>query len=111
MALSEVKVPDIGDCKDVPIIEVHVTPGTSINVDDTLITLESDKATMEVPTDQAGTVEAVLVKVGDRVSQGTPLLQLKAANGAAAANGATNGANGRAAPVPQASTPRMPAGS
>lgn len=75
-ASKDVKVPDIGDFKDVPIIEIHVAPGATVAVDDALLTLESDKATMEVPAPQAGTVEAVLVKVGDRVSQGTPILRM-----------------------------------
>lgn len=75
-ASKDVKVPDIGDFKDVPIIEIHVAPGATVVVDDALLTLESDKATMEVPAPQAGTVEAVLVKVGDRVSQGTPILRM-----------------------------------
>ena len=66
----EITIPDIGDYKDVPIIEVHVQPGATIKVDDPLITLESDKATMEVPAAQSGTIGEVRVKVGDRVSQG-----------------------------------------
>src|SRR5215210_2743978 len=70
MSTNEIRVPDIGDFKDVPIIEVHVQPGSQINVDDPLITLESDKATMEVPASQAGTVKEVRVKPGDRVSMG-----------------------------------------
>ncbi len=67
----EVKVPDIGDFKDVPVIEIHVKPGDTIKAEDPLLTLESDKATMDVPADRDGTVEAVLVKVGDQVSEGT----------------------------------------
>ena len=57
MSTNEIRVPDIGDFKDIPIIEVHVQPGSQIAVDDPLITLESDKATMEVPASQAGTVK------------------------------------------------------
>jgi pyruvate dehydrogenase E2 component (dihydrolipoamide acetyltransferase) len=75
----EVKVPDIGDFKDVPVIEIHVKPGDSIKADDPLITLESDKATMDVPADRDGSVEAVLVKVGDKVSEGTAVVTLKGA--------------------------------
>jgi pyruvate dehydrogenase E2 component (dihydrolipoamide acetyltransferase) len=74
---TEVKVPDIGDFKDVPIIEIHVKEGDAVNAEDPLLTLESDKATMDVPAPGGGTVEAVLVKVGDRVSEGTPVLRLK----------------------------------
>ncbi len=77
-AVTEVKVPDIGDFKDVPIIEVHVQEGQAINADDPVITLESDKATMDVPSPEAGTVEKLLVKVGDKVSEGTPILRLHA---------------------------------
>ena len=75
----EVKVPDIGDFKDVPVIEIHVKPGDIIKADDPLVTLESDKATMDVPADRDGTVEAVLIKVGDRVSEGSAVITLKAA--------------------------------
>ena len=68
--MTEIHLPDIGDFKDVPVIEVHVQPGSKINVDDTLITLESDKATMDIPATAAGTVREVRVKAGDRISQG-----------------------------------------
>ena len=74
-ALS-VEVPDIGDFKDVPVIEILVSAGDTVAVDDPLLTLESDKATMDVPAPQAGTVGELLVKIGDRVSQGTKLLTL-----------------------------------
>lgn len=76
MASTEVKVPDIGDFKDIPIIEIHVHEGDVVNPEDPLLTLESDKATMDVPSPGGGTVEAVLVKVGDRVSEGTAVLRL-----------------------------------
>ncbi|MEK9701517.1 MAG: biotin/lipoyl-containing protein, partial [Deltaproteobacteria bacterium] len=75
-ASVEVIVPDIGDFQDVEIIEVFVKPGDAVNVEDPLITLESDKATMEVPSSDAGTIETVLVKVGDRVSAGTAVVRL-----------------------------------
>ena len=75
---TEVKVPDIGDFKDVPIIDIHVKVGDAINAEDPLITLESDKATMDVPAPSAGTIRQVLVKVGDRVSEGTPIVLLAA---------------------------------
>ena len=77
MTDTEVKVPDIGDFKDVPIIEIHVEEGQSINADDPIITLESDKATMDVPSPASGTVEKLLVKVGDKVSEGYPVLRLR----------------------------------
>jgi pyruvate dehydrogenase E2 component (dihydrolipoamide acetyltransferase) len=71
-----VAVPDIGDFEDVPIIEILVSPGDAVSVDDPLLTLESDKATMDVPAPFAGTVRELLVKVGDKVSQGVELLTL-----------------------------------
>jgi dihydrolipoamide dehydrogenase len=83
MATVEIKVPDIGDFKDVPIIEIHVAPGGSVNAEDPLVTLESDKATMDVPAPQAGTVAELKVKVGDRVSEGSVILTLEAAGAAA----------------------------
>jgi len=71
-----VEVPDIGDFEDVPIIEILVSPGDAVAVDDPLLTLESDKATMDVPAPMSGTVRELLVKIGDRVSQGNKLLTL-----------------------------------
>jgi pyruvate dehydrogenase E2 component (dihydrolipoamide acetyltransferase) len=79
---TEVKIPDIGEFKDVPIIEVHVKEGDPVNVDDPLITLESDKATMEVPAPSAGTIEKLLIKIGDRVSEGAPILLMRDGDGA-----------------------------
>lgn len=73
-----VRVPDIGDFKDVPIIEVHVKPGDTVKREDPLITLESDKAAMEVPAPEAGQVSELLVKIGDKVSEGSPILNLLA---------------------------------
>ena len=74
----EVKVPDIGDFKDIPVIEVLVKPGDSIKAEDPLISLESDKATMEVPSPAAGIVKELKLKVGDKVSEGTLVLTLEA---------------------------------
>src|SRR5499425_981792 len=76
MSTIEVKVPDIGDFKDVPIIEVFVKPGDAVKAEDPLITLESDKATMDVPSPTAGTISEIAVKVGERVSQGSLILKL-----------------------------------
>jgi pyruvate dehydrogenase E2 component (dihydrolipoamide acetyltransferase) len=73
----EVKVPDIGDFHEVPVIEVFVKPGDIVKVDDAIVTLESDKATMDVPSPVAGVVEGVRVSVGEKVSEGTPLISLK----------------------------------
>jgi pyruvate dehydrogenase E2 component (dihydrolipoamide acetyltransferase) len=77
----EVKVPDIGDFRDVPVIEVFVKPGDHISAEDSLITVESDKATMEVPSPAAGLVKELRVKIGDRVSEGSPVLVLEKAEG------------------------------
>jgi pyruvate/2-oxoglutarate dehydrogenase complex dihydrolipoamide acyltransferase (E2) component len=79
MATIEVKVPDIGDFKDIPVIEVFVKPGDTLKKDDSIVTLESDKATMEVPASDTGTVKEVRVKLGDKVSEGTVLLVLETA--------------------------------
>ncbi len=81
-AANAITVPDIGDFKDIPIIEVLVGPGSEVKADDPLITLESDKATMEVPAPRDGVVDQVLVKVGDRVSQGSPVVTFRGGEGA-----------------------------
>ena len=78
MSAIEIRVPDIGDFADVPVIDVLVKPGDAIAVDDALITLESDKATMDVPSPSAGTVRELRVKTGDKVSQGSVVLTLDA---------------------------------
>lgn len=83
--LIEVRVPDIGDFKDVPVIEVMVATGDSVRVDSPLVTLESDKATMEVPSPAAGVVKEMKVKVGDKVSDGSVLLVLASQSAAVAA--------------------------
>src|SRR5579885_2525354 len=76
MSAAEIRVPDIGDFKDVPVIEVLVKPGDRVAKNDSLIALESEKATMEVPSPQEGTVESIKVNVGDKVSQGSVILTL-----------------------------------
>jgi dihydrolipoamide dehydrogenase len=85
MAVIEVKVPDIGDFKDVGVIEVLVKPGDTIAAEQSLITVESDKASMEIPSSSAGVVKELRVKVGDTVNMGSVVLTLEAAEGAAAA--------------------------
>ena len=85
MSLTEVKVPDIGDFKDVEIIELMVKPGDTIKVDQSLITVESDKASMEIPSSYAGVVKEVKVKVGDKVAEGSLILLVEANEGAGAA--------------------------
>jgi pyruvate dehydrogenase E2 component (dihydrolipoamide acetyltransferase) len=74
--VTEVSVPDLGDFADVPVIEIHVAPGDVVSNEDPLITLESDKATMDIPSPAAGTVRELRVKVGDLVSRGSPVLLL-----------------------------------
>jgi dihydrolipoamide dehydrogenase len=83
---TEVRVPDIGDFTDVPVIEIHVEPGRQVALEEPLVTLESDKATMDIPAPSAGTVKQLSVKIGDRVSEGSVLLVLETdtASGAAA---------------------------
>jgi pyruvate dehydrogenase E2 component (dihydrolipoamide acetyltransferase) len=80
----DVKVPDIGDFKDVPIIEILVKPGDTVKADDPLVSLESDKATMDVPSPSAGKIADIVAKVGDKVSMGSLILRLEAGDGAAA---------------------------
>jgi dihydrolipoamide dehydrogenase len=75
----QVKVPDIGDFADVPVIEIHVKAGDSVEKESPLVTLESEKATMDVPSPEAGTVTEVLVEVDDKVSEGTPIVELETA--------------------------------
>jgi pyruvate dehydrogenase E2 component (dihydrolipoamide acetyltransferase) len=79
MSLIDIKVPDIGDFKDVPVIEVFVKPGDKVKAEDPLVALESDKATMEVPSPREGVVKAVVVKLGDKVSEGTVIVQFEGA--------------------------------
>jgi dihydrolipoamide dehydrogenase len=97
----EVKVPDIGDFKDVEVIEVLVKPGDTVAQEQSLITVESDKASMEIPSSAAGVVKEMRVKLGDKVSQGSPLLVLEVAGAAAAAPApAPTPAPAAAAPTP-----------
>jgi len=85
MSLIEVKVPDIGDFKEVEVIELLVKPGDTIKVDQSLITVESDKASMEIPASHAGVIKELKVKIGDKVAEGSLLLMLEASEGTAAA--------------------------
>jgi pyruvate dehydrogenase E2 component (dihydrolipoamide acetyltransferase) len=99
MSIVEVKVPDIGDFKEVEVIELMVKPGDTIKVDQSLITVESDKASMEIPSSHAGVVKELKVKVGDKVGEGSLVLTLEEAAGAAAP------APAAAAPAPAAAAP------
>jgi dihydrolipoamide dehydrogenase len=106
--VSTVRVPDIGDFTDVPVIELLVAVGDQVGVEDPLLTLESDKATMDVPAPEAGTVEEILVEVGDTVSEGTPIVRLSGGEGkGAAADEGAEPAAATAEPEPE----RVPAGS
>ncbi len=106
MAVVEVKVPDIGDFKDVEVIEVMVKPGDTIAVDQSLLTVESDKASMEIPSTHTGVVTEIVAKLGDKVSQGSLVLRVEAAGAAAAAAPAAAPAP---APVPAAAPAAAPA--
>jgi pyruvate dehydrogenase E2 component (dihydrolipoamide acetyltransferase) len=98
MANVEVKVPDIGDFKDVAVIELLVKPGDVVAVDQSLVTVESDKASMEIPSSHAGVVKQVLLAVGDKINQGSPLAIIDVAS---AAEAATVAASTAAAPQQQ----------
>lgn len=101
--LIDIKVPDIGDFTEVPVIEVFVKPGDVIKVDDALVTLESDKATMDVPASAAGVVKEVLVKLGDKIGEGTVVVRVEANDATTAPPVASaEPAPGNAAPAPQA---------
>ncbi len=103
----EIRVPDIGDFKDVPVIEVLVKPGDRVRKNDSLVTLESEKASMEIPAETDGVVNDVKVKVGDRVSQGSPILVLSSEGAAPQAPAAAQAPQPRQ-PPPQ--TPQVSAG-
>ncbi len=106
MSTIEIKVPDIGDFTDVPVIEVLVKPGDTVKPEDALVTLESDKATMDVPSPAAGVVKSIAVKVGDKVSEGSVVVVLDAA----AAAGKGEGGREKGAPAsPAPASPASPA--
>ena len=107
MSIIEIKVPDIGDFKDVEVIEVLVKAGDVIKAEQSLITVESDKASMEIPSSAAGVVKELKVKVGDKVNEGSLVLLLESAQaGAAAAAPATASAAAAATPAASASVSR-----
>ena len=84
MALIEVKVPDIGDFKDVAVIELLVQPGQSVKAEQSLVTVESDKASMEIPSSHAGVVKELKVKLGDKISEGAVLALVESSDAASA---------------------------
>src|SRR5689334_1834226 len=108
MALVEVKVPDIGDFKDVEIIEVLVKPGDTVKPEQSLLTVESDKASMEIPSSHAGVVKELKVKLGDKVSEGSLVVESEAAGAATAAAPAPTPA-AASAPAPVAAPARAEA--
>jgi dihydrolipoamide dehydrogenase len=115
MSLVEIKVPDIGDFSEVAVIEVLVKPGDTIKAEQSLITVESDKASMEIPSSHAGVVKEMKVKVGDKVAEGSVVLMLEASDAGAAAapspalSTATPAAPAPAAPVPVPAPSAAPA--
>src|SRR3989338_5594745 len=102
MAIIDIKVPDIGDFAEVAIIEVLVKPGDTIAADQSLLTVESDKASMEIPSSHAGVVKELKVKLGDKVKQGTVVLTLEAGSAAAPVS------EPKQAPATAASAPTAP---
>jgi pyruvate dehydrogenase E2 component (dihydrolipoamide acetyltransferase) len=107
MSTIEVKVPDIGDFTDIPIIEIFVKPGDTVAAEDSLVSLESDKATMDVPSPAAGTVKELRVKLGDKVSEGSLIVVLEA-DGAGAAKPAATPVTAES-PKPAPAAPAAPA--
>ena len=111
MSVIEIKVPDIGDFTDVPVIEILVQPGDVVAPEDPLVTLESDKATMEVPAPAAGTIVELLVNIGDTVSEGSALLKLESGEAMASEAGDDKPtAAAQAGPAPAAAVASAPAG-
>ena len=106
MAKQELKVPDIGDYTDIPVIEILVKVGDVVTKEQSLVTLESDKATMEVPAESAGTIVELRVKLGDKVSMGTVVAVIEAgASASASAPAAPSAAAPAPAPAPAAAAP------
>jgi dihydrolipoamide dehydrogenase len=110
MALIDIQVPDIGDFKDVGVIEILVKPGDTVKAEQSLITVESDKASMEIPSSHAGVVKELKLKMGDKVNQGTLILTLEAAAGATSSSlPLAGGGPGRELALPaSSSTPPQP---
>ncbi|MDO7731694.1 MAG: dihydrolipoyl dehydrogenase [Burkholderiaceae bacterium] len=105
MALIDVQVPDIGDFDEVAVIEVLINVGDTVAVDQSLVTVESDKASMEIPSSHAGVVKAMTVKLGDKVTKGSVLLQVEAQVDAAIPAAAATAAHTTAAPEAKAAVP------
>src|SRR5215472_1267660 len=105
----EVKVPDIGDFKDVPVIEVFVKPGDAVKKEDSLVTLESDKATMDVPSPASGTIRELKLKVGDKVSEGSLILTLDSESAGAPKSAPSPAPKAAPAPPPSSGAKESPA--
>ncbi len=108
MALIDIQVPDIGDFAEVGVIELLVKPGDTVAKDQSLITVESDKASMEIPSSHAGVVKEIVVKIGDKIAEGSVIIKLEAADAAAAAPAAQAPAPAAAAPAPAAAPTPAP---
>jgi pyruvate dehydrogenase E2 component (dihydrolipoamide acetyltransferase) len=109
MAMVDIQVPDIGDFDEVTVIELLVKPGDSVKAEQSLITVESDKASMEIPSSQAGVVKEVKIKLGDKVKQGSVVLTLESADTAAAPVSESKAAPAQAEPAPAATKSVAPA--
>ncbi len=109
MALIDIKVPDIGDFKDVAVIELLVKPGDTVKAEQSLVTVESDKASMEIPSSHAGVVKELKLKVGDTVNEGSVILSLEAAGAAAPASAPAAAAPAKAAPAAAPASAATPA--
>ena len=105
MSLIDIKVPDIGDFKEVAVIEVLVKPGDTVKLEQSLITVESDKASMEIPASAAGVVKELKVKVGDKVAEGSVVLSLEVSGTAGAIAPAVEAAAATPAAAPPAVAP------
>jgi dihydrolipoamide dehydrogenase len=104
MSKKDICVPDLGDFENVPVIEVHVKPGSTIAAEDALITLESEKASFDVPSPEAGKVIDVLVTTGDKVSKGTAILTLEVGEQASKAEGPAKADDAPSSPAPETAT-------
>ncbi len=109
MALIDIKVPDIGDFKDVAVIELLVKPGDTVKAEQSLVTVESDKASMEIPSSHAGVVKELKLKIGDTVNEGSVILSLEAASAAAPASAPAAAAPAKAAPAAAPASAATPA--
>ena len=102
--LTTIEVPDIGDFKEVEIIEILVNEGDTVELDQSLLTVESDKASMEIPAPMAGEITSILVKVGDKISMGSSIVMMETSE-STAAPASTTESEAPAATAPAASTP------